>query len=319
MKNLFLLLTAIFFAFTLNSSAQEEKDTTKSKSEDEKVNILPDPDWDWDFELENFKFIKPSNSEWDTKEKRPFVRLNYGTSFLADKNYEGAPFKDNIDLEIVLGYYKLKEHKKSILTKTEASEFFIANISDEIIDPDNKFEGVNIDSWRFGFNNRDCYGYKFHDNFMLDFGHSDGMGWTYMHFDPKNWSDQLDTNTNYNFRTFNETIRFGEQFESSVSLTLFEKLSINAAYERVNVYPRHMFWYWSLSKIIESAGQGMVDGFVKEIRKFSPEFTPIFNFILKSGLSYGIYELRKKKMNWPIKTAPPFTFENIKFGASFNF
>lgn len=314
MKSLFLLITAIFFSFTSGIIAQEEPDTTKS-NENEKVSILPDEDWDFDFELDNFKFTKPKSSEWESTDERPVVKFNYGTSKLFDKNFENVPFKDNIDLELVLGYYRSKEHKKSILTKTEASEFFIANISDKIIDPDKDFVGINTDAWRFGFNSRDAYGYKFHDNFKLDFAHSDGLGWTYINFLPNKWENQTDT---FKFGTFNDSFRFGEQFESSVSLTLFEKLSINAAYEKINVYPRHMFWYWSLSKIIESAGHGLVDEFVKEIRKFSPEFTPIFHFILKSGLSYGIYELRKKRMNWPVKTAPPFTFENIKFGASFN-
>jgi hypothetical protein len=316
MKNYYLLITAIFFSYVLVASAQEPKDTTKSASEKETVRILTDGDLDLELELDNFKFSLNSSPDWISKEERPIVKFYYGNSKLEDKNYTDVPFKDNIQLELVMGYYKFKEHKKSIITKTSANEFFIANISDKIIDPKDKFKGVNTDAWRFGFNDKSGYGYQFHKNFRIDLAHTDGIGWTHIKFSPKNWVEQTDT---FRFGAFNESFRFGEQFESSVSLTLFEKLSINAGYERINVYPRHMFWYWSLGKIIEAGSHGLVDEFVKEIRKFSPEFTPIFHFLLKSGLSYGIYELRKKKMNWPVKTAPPFTFENIKVGASFNF
>lgn len=309
---------AIFLVCLVISNAQDQKpDTTKSSKDEEKVQILPDLDWDFDFQDFNFKIS--DNPVWKSSPKRPFVEFSLGNARLKDKEYDNIPFKDNYIFDLTLGYYKYKEHQKSILTKTTTDEFFISNISDKIIDPNTSSLNAKSDIWRFGFNDKKSYGYRFHKNLRFDLGHSEGMGWSYLSFDPYTYKTNFDTNYTEKFNTFDESVRFGEQFKSYASIILFEKLSLNASYERINVYPRHMFWYWSLSKIIEAGGQGLVDQFVNEIREFSPEFTPVFSFILKSGLSYGIYELRKKNMNWPVKTAPPLTFENVRIGASFNF
>jgi hypothetical protein len=80
-----------------------------------------------------------------------------------------------------------------------------------------------------------------------------------------------------------------------------------------------MFWYSALSSIIEVASHSILDEFIDEVREFSPEITPIINFILKSGLSYGLYELRRDNMNWPIETEAPFVMENFKVGFGLNF
>jgi len=36
-------------------------------------------------------------------------------------------------------------------------------------------------------------------------------------------------------------------------------------------------------------------------------------------LSYGIYELKQDKMNWPFETVPPLAFSQFKIGVSFVF
>ncbi|OGU58351.1 MAG: hypothetical protein A2X64_10065 [Ignavibacteria bacterium GWF2_33_9] len=314
MKQIFLLITTLFFAITSTSIA-DDKDTTKT--DEEKVNILPDEDFDWDFNLDNFDFnFGKKNSEWTSMPSRPIVRFNYGNSILADKNYEGIDFKENPVFDLRLGYNKIKYHNISIITQIDAHELFIQNISDDIIDNDSTFPGANLDAWRFGFNSVEGYGYKFHENLQMDFTHSSGIGWTSMNFTPNTYINGTDTTS---FKTFDESIRYGEQFESSATLKFWEKLSLGVSYERINVYPRYLFWYSVVSSSVELIAHSLMDGFVKEIRKFSPELTPIFNFILKSGLSYGIYELKRKKMFWPVNTAPPLTFENFKIGASVNF
>jgi hypothetical protein len=43
------------------------------------------------------------------------------------------------------------------------------------------------------------------------------------------------------------------------------------------------------------------------------------NFVLKTGFSYGFYELRKTKMNWPFNSVSPLMYESWKVGMSFEF
>jgi hypothetical protein len=96
-------------------------------------------------------------------------------------------------------------------------------------------------------------------------------------------------------------------------------LAIDASYERSIVYPRHLFWKWGMGMIIEGAGQGLVNLFVEKILDSSPLAAPIVNFLLKNALSYGIYELRQDKMNWPFETVAPLAFDQFKIGISIVF
>ena len=82
---------------------------------------------------------------------------------------------------------------------------------------------------------------------------------------------------------------------------------------------RHLFWKWAGSGIIEAASQGMLDHFIGKIGKSSPMALPIVSVILKSALSYGIYELRQEKMNWPFNSAAPLSYDQWKVGVTFNF
>jgi len=78
-----------------------------------------------------------------------------------------------------------------------------------------------------------------------------------------------------------------------------------------------LFWKWAGSAVIEEVANGLLDVFIKEIFRSSPAAGPIVNFLLKNGLSYGIYELRQEKMNWPFSSAPPLAFDSFRFGITF--
>jgi hypothetical protein len=94
---------------------------------------------------------------------------------------------------------------------------------------------------------------------------------------------------------------------------------LDAGYERSIVFQRHLFWKWAGSAVMETAAQGLLDGFINKIFCSSPAAGPIVNFVLKNALAYGIYELRKDKMNWPFNSEAPFTYDQFKFGMTFVF
>ncbi|HSP87628.1 MAG TPA: hypothetical protein VLN45_05810, partial [Ignavibacteriaceae bacterium] len=66
-------------------------------------------------------------------------------------------------------------------------------------------------------------------------------------------------------------------------------------------------------------GHWALDSFVDEIMDSSPYAAPIVGFVLKCALSYGVYELRQDKMNWPFKSAAPLAYDQFKFGMTFTF
>jgi hypothetical protein len=94
-------------------------------------------------------------------------------------------------------------------------------------------------------------------------------------------------------------------------------MSIDASYERSIIFPRHLFWKWTGSVLIEAAGQWAVDGFVDRVLDSAPYAAPIVSFVLKNALSYGMYELRHDKMNWPFDTVSPLAYDQFKVGLTF--
>jgi hypothetical protein len=120
-------------------------------------------------------------------------------------------------------------------------------------------------------------------------------------------------------KLFNDSFRFGTMTEGGIRIRFIPLISVNAGYERAIVFPRHLFWKHVGSMAIEWAGIGAIDFFVREVMDESPAAGPIISFILKNGLSYGMYQLRREKMNWPFDSAEPLTLDTWRFGLTFTF
>jgi hypothetical protein len=275
---------------------------------------------DFEWENDDFKFTM-KNDEYTSDKEKPFLLLEAGQSILTnttfEERYPNMNFKDNSISILRLGYYKYKHYKESTLIKASSHDIFVSYASDNIYDFDELSNNIQTQNWGFGINWTEGYGNEFHKNFRIIFNHTNGMTWNRLALvDEKSISD---TNFLHTFNRYNEKFKFGEQFQSKVEIVLFDIVNLNATYERRHIFPAYMFWYSALSGIIELASQSILDEFIDEVREFSPEITPIINFFLKSGLSYGLYELRRDNMNWPIETEAPFVMENFKVGFGLNF
>lgn len=292
---------------TKTNDAVKSADTTKTGEDDWSVFGFDD-EWNWDY-----KFWAPKvKLEYES----PTIELIYGvkTTPKYHKDAFGGSFEDNYSVEFRLGHtdvIKLKSDEN--IVKYEYDYFFLANYSEDFGEKKENTDKVKFDAWRFGFSWSEGYGYKFSDFSGLILYHTEGMDWTKFDFDKNPNNQVLDPALD----VYGDEFRFGDHFEAGVKLRPIKNLAINAGYEQVLVFQRHMFWYWTLSELIEVASQGILDGFIKEIGKSSPYATPVVNFILKNALSYGIYELRSKNMNWPTETAAPIRLESFKVGVTF--
>ncbi|MBM4166371.1 MAG: hypothetical protein FJ218_05585 [Ignavibacteria bacterium] len=93
------------------------------------------------------------------------------------------------------------------------------------------------------------------------------------------------------------SFRFGRMMVGGILLQIFPMMTLRADYERQIIFPRLSFWKFTGSYAVEMIGEEMLDSFVKEIVRSSPNTGPIVNFILKNGYAYAFYELRKEKMH----------------------
>lgn len=294
MKHHILTITALLISFLpFYSFAQ---DSTKCKEE-----------WKWDLE---------KTEEWQAwLNKKPAISLDYGFSNVSRKDVE-APFADNNLLELKLGYtYKKVTKYADYIDKRTFNYIFLNRNSTELAGGSDVPSDIETNNWQFGVGWSGGYGYKIGENATVTPYYTSSLTWTNLNFA----DDSLSPNDERIKQLYDESFRFGTSSEGGVRVQATSLIALEAGYERSIVFERHLFWKWAGSGIIELAANGLLDVFIKEVFKSSPAAGPIVFFVLKSALGYGIYELRRDKMNWPFPSTPPIAFDNVKFGVTFTF
>jgi len=291
----------IAFAFA-DLFAQENNDEDTPKGESVKVTIFNKRKF---YTLKNFKH--PSISVYSGFNNPTYSALSSSQDFNT-QNFAS----------ISLGYTYIETHQSKSGVKYSTIEndgLFLENYSSKWKTQNNS----NIDAkmWRFGIRYGDNgYGYKIGNNNFIFLTHANTLNWS--KFDVENLSSFVPPDSHL-FNVFSKQFRFGTSFNSGISLVLLNSLSLDVLYERAIAFPGHKFWYWAGSSLIEGVSMVLLDEFIESILASNPAIAPIANGILKGALSFGIYELRKDKMNWPFKTSPPLFNETFKFGIKFLF
>jgi hypothetical protein len=248
----------------------------------------------------------------------PTIFLNYGLSDLSLKESE-IPFGDPGIFELKLGFTNAEFYRG----ESGIIDFMGRYVSVSYISTDlGEGEVMSTNGskhWRVALEAEGGYGYSFSSYSFspsILLSHTSGLAWSdiSMIILPDGHPEEI-----YHAGRFEDAIRFGSVTEAGLKIQVHRMIALNAAYERSQIYERHLFWKGLGSVLIEGASQGLVDVFVKRIFESSPPAGPLVNFILKNGLAYGIYELRKSDMNWPFTTAAPLHYDTFKIGMVFIF
>jgi hypothetical protein len=268
-----------------------------------------------------FSFTNTFSQDCSNKNKfrffeKPYIEINNGISKLSLDGFN-SKFSNAGLFELKLGSAtQFKSRYGKNVLKYLNSYVFIGKISSSL-DYTNKLSGsLPFDMWRFGAGKKEGYGLKMGSVSLTPFT-SNSVTWTYT--DMKSFPDASMSDDIFALGKFNKATRFGTQAEGGLIFNISPLISIQANYERQAIFPRTLFWKYLGSAVIEEGGMQILDGFVSRILKNEPVAGVIVNFILKNAYSYGMYELRKTKMNWPFDTEAPLMHESFKFGLSFTF
>ena len=299
-----LILLFLFIVALIIPVCSQEKDTSDTNT-----------DWEnWDNNRDN-KWDKIESNMFDFKIKgAPTIELNYGGSKMNLKGITNKFAKPGM-LELKLGYTTDKSYNGSDYVSKYSLKFFhISNFTANLSGNQNSNDLIT-NTWRFGLGWASGFGYDLGNDFEITPYYQSSFDWTMVNMQstPSNPADIYTTDL------FNKTFRFGNSFQGGIQFKFSNNLGIDASYERSIVYSRHLFWKWGASELIEVVGQGLIDNFVEEILDSTPSAVPVVNFLLKNALSYGLYELKQDKMNWPFETVPPLAFDQIKIGITFVF
>lgn len=249
--------------------------------------------------------------------EKPFIEVDNGISRLSLDGYKGN-FSNAGIIEVKLGSAtQFKSRYGKDVLKYFNSFVFLNKASETYNYNSTKSPGSQAyNMWRFGTGKKEGYGVKIGSISVVPYT-SNSLAWTYL--DLNNFPDLNSPVDNGMLVKFNKDIRFGTQSEGGIIFNILPMLSVEAKYERSAIFPRTLFWKYSGSAIIEEGGMQLVDHFVSRILKNQPLAGVIVNFVLKNAYSYGMYELRKSKMNWPFDTEAPLMHESFKFGLGFTF
>ena len=246
---------------------------------------------------------------------KPVLEMSYGVS---DINLDGLNTKLSKAgmLELKLGYSTQSNSKygKSVLKYINGFTFLSLASTD--LDPDvQSTTDVNSQTWRFGMGLKEGYGVELGKSAIMPYT-SGAFVWS--RFDLEG-NPSLSANDANLLSNFNEEFRFGTLSESGLNIQIVPLITLQAKYERAIVFPRHLFAKQMGSMLVETVGSYLIGDFIDNVLRNSPVLGTIVNFALRSGYSYGIYELRKSEMNWPFGGEAPLNFDTYKVGMTFTF
>lgn len=258
---------------------------------------------------------------------KPFIEVNYGFGMPKHKNIT-SKFADVGFAEIKLGHVSMDTYYEQNVIEFEEKYVFASKLSTDLKSSSVAIDEMKSSLERFGFASRSGYGYKFGELEILPY-HATGFAWSrllmktypaqfYTVAVPPITYDQAVNDTDV-LNLFHDAFRFGTVWEGGVRCDVSNVFSLNAGYEAAVIFPRHLFFYHLISFGIEEGALGLLDHFIDEVGDSSPHSVPVVNFVLKNGLSYLFYTLKKDKMNWPFDTAAPLTYETFNFGVTFTF
>jgi hypothetical protein len=298
----FLLLILLSFGISFTALPQSVPDTTETEDEwDDWDEWEDNDDWEVNFEKDFIDF-----------KGAPTISVNYGLAKLEHNNFTGS-FAEPRSFQLRLGYTNSdKTWQNSNISKNRFTYLSVSNITTDLSEIGENDPAFETNSWRIGLGKSSGYGYDFGQSALL-FLSGSSIEWTRLKMNELP-ADSLNRNIT---DLFDNTFRFGTSFDAAVRFQIIKQLSLVAGYERAAVFPRHLFWKWAGSALIENAAQFMIDQFVEEILDSSPYFAPVMGFLLKNGLNYGLYELREEKMNWPFNSSAPLMYDQFKFGVTF--
>lgn len=297
----------IVLVFVLESGfCKAQDDSTKSEK-----------DWEWHWNEWNDGEDWSENFEF--KDSKPAISLQFGFAEIDQRDLQ-KKFVDPNLIEFKIGY--IKERKAwgtEYIIKHNYKYLYLANESNKLSGKDPIGTEIESDMWRFGFGRSNGYGYKFGESGAVIPYFTHSLNWSRIDFKYPNiltFAPDPDIDV---LNLYDESFRFGTSSEGGVRVKVIDNLMLDAGYERLIVFQRHLFWKWAGSAVIEAVAQGLLDGFINKVFESSPAAGPVVNFLLKNALAYGIYELRQEKMNWPFNSEAPISYDQFKFGMTFVF
>ena len=265
-----------------------------------------------------------ATAQWDAEDYKPQFSFHRQPTVSVFYGF-GLPYQDGLQeslapqgaLDIRLGGSRIRWAQEDAQILKSHYEFVTLSTISPRLGKRPGPDEIRTDLWRFGgaFERGLGYGGDPRDGLAVILSNSGGMTWT----DVQVRGDVADSADLALLTRYEGPLRFGTTTEAAVKVRVTQILMIEGTFERSLIFPRHLFAKWVGSSLIELVAQGLLDGFVGKVLESTPSAAPIAAFLLKNGLSYGFYELRRSQMNWPFSSEAPYALDTFKVGMTLVF
>lgn len=257
--------------------------------------------------VKDFSFTLDSN-------ERSVIEFNYGQMMTKHDNIMDNSFAPIGSFNLKIGYFEaIKEGSRRYklpLYDFEGLMCFTYNSVD--IGGKNGAGKIKGNVWQFEFADRDALGYDLGSNFaIMPYYQNSSLFWGGYDFSSVTSPEPL--------QRFTQGLRFGHGNEAGIMVQCTENIALTASYSFNTIFPRHIFWQWVVSEMVYQGADGLANGFISLVKRRVPSVAPIVHFVLRNAIAYGMYELRKKGMNWPFESEKVLGIEQFRVGVTFMF
>jgi hypothetical protein len=230
----------------------------------------------------------------------PTIEVSYGLNVLSLPNdIFNESFALDYKLQLLYGFSRFYGLRGVPEVDYFASEYaYISNISSHLKPRNWINNDLTTDIWQFGFGYRNGYGWNQPNGSQIFLYHSGSIDWTHVDFEMPSklpvYQHVLDE--------FDDMMKFGTTFNCGILYSLNETFNINANLSQSQTFPEYDFGKWAGSAGSELLIQRLIDYFGNDVIRSNVKYGPLYVFLLKSGISSVIYQLRKSKSFYPFNS-----------------
>ncbi|WP_169304704.1 hypothetical protein [Chloroherpeton thalassium] len=228
--------------------------------------------------------------------KQPTIELSYGAPSLSLKD---APAKLSSVYQFGFnwGLRRLRTTTApNILDYTRPSLTFSVSPKENSTGNDE----LATSFWRFGVAVEDGYAYKLTNRSILSLSCNSGLSWTKVDIASNPQMGFLSEN----YQRFDGKIHFGTVTQAGVNMQIGHVI-FGANMERALMFPAHLFLQSTVSYLIQMEAHQLAGKLTDCVFECAPKLVPVVDFLLKNGINFTMYELRRNNMNWPFSSEKP--------------
>jgi hypothetical protein len=236
--------------------------------------------------------------------------LQLGGAYAVPSVHQSPKFSPALALELDVGSLVQRQSRHSV-TPIEGSSITVAALVPSVGFRDTS--RVALEGWRFGFRLASGHRLSSQSKGGLYLLHAGGWTWSYVRPRPAAGGDSTTAFEALATAEAYRTSHFGANTSATIGYHFGDGLTAELGYQRVLLYKNHVVFPWLGSLLVEGLAQSAVGIALRGAEQRNARAAAIATLILRSALSWGIYELRRTAgQHFPFGGSTPMLWDEFR-------